>query len=71
MAYYIGVDCGTQGTKVVVYDPETRTFLGDGYAGHEILSNERGSREQEPGWWIDALDCAMKNALKNLSADER
>jgi xylulokinase len=71
MAYYIGVDCGTQGTKVVVYDPGTKTFLGDGYGGHEILSNERGGREQEPRWWIDALDSAMKEALKNLSAGER
>ncbi|MDR1373884.1 MAG: xylulokinase [Treponema sp.] len=71
MAYYIGIDCGTQGTKVVVYDPETKTFLGDGYGGHEIYSNERGGREQEPQWWIGALDAAMKDALKKLSPGER
>ncbi|MDR1108417.1 MAG: xylulokinase [Spirochaetaceae bacterium] len=71
MAYYIGVDCGTQGTKVVVYDPETKGFLGDGYGGHEIAANERGGREQEPAWWINALDIAMGEALKNLSPGER
>jgi xylulokinase len=71
MAYYVGIDCGTQGTKVVVYDPETRTFLGDGYGAHEIISNERGGREQDPQWWINALDEAMKGALKNLSAGDR
>jgi xylulokinase len=71
MAYYIGVDCGTQGTKVVVYDPETKTFVGDGYKAHEIFSNDRGGREQEPIWWIDALNAAMKEALKNLGPEER
>jgi xylulokinase len=71
MAYYIGIDCGTQGTKVVVYDPETKQFLGDGYGGHDIVSNERGGREQEPQWWIDALDTAMKDALKNLGPEDR
>lgn len=71
MAYYIGIDCGTQGTKVVVYDPETKTFIGDGYKTHEIFSNDRGGREQEPAWWIDALNAAMKEALKNLGPEER
>ncbi|MDR2095107.1 MAG: xylulokinase [Treponema sp.] len=71
MAYYIGIDCGTQGTKVVVYDPETRAFLGDGYSGHDIISNELGGREQEPEWWIHALDIAMGKALKKLSPSER
>jgi xylulokinase len=71
MAYYIGIDCGTQGTKVVVYDPESKQFLGDGYGGHDMVSNERGGREQEPQWWIDALDIAMKGALKNLGPEAR
>ncbi|MDR2110363.1 MAG: xylulokinase, partial [Spirochaetaceae bacterium] len=55
----------------VVYDPDTKRFLGDGYGGHEIVSNEKGGREQEPSWWISALDLAMKEALKNLSPGER
>jgi xylulokinase len=71
MSYYIGIDCGTQGTKVVVYDSEAKAFLGDGYSGHDIISNESGSREQEPEWWIHALDIAMGEALKKLSPAER
>jgi xylulokinase len=71
MACYIGVDCGTRGTKVVVYNSETRTFLADGYRTHEIFSNDRGGREQEPSWWIRALDGAMKDALGKLSHLER
>ncbi|GHU14228.1 xylulose kinase [Spirochaetia bacterium] len=71
MSFYIGIDCGTQGTKVVVYDPETKTFLGDGYKAHEIISNDRGGREQEPAWWIDALDTAIQEALKNLVPSDR
>jgi len=71
MSCYIGIDCGTQGTKVAVYNSETKSFIGDGYRTHEIYSNDRGGREQEPSWWIDALDGAMKDALKNLSPVER
>jgi len=71
MAYYIGVDCGTQGTKVVVYDGAGKVFAGEGYRTHEIFSGAGGAREQEPAWWIDALDFAMGEALKNLSPSER
>jgi len=71
MGLYIGIDCGTQGTKVVIYDSKNKIFLGDAYRRHEIFSNKDGGREQEPSWWINALDEALQDALKNLSFDER
>jgi len=71
MACYIGIDCGTQGTKVVVYDSESKSFLGDGYRAHEMYANKFGAREQEPSWWITALDGAMSDALKNISTADR
>ena len=63
---YIGVDCGTQGTKVIVYDHLEKKIVGEGYAQHDIIANENGRREQDPVWWISALDAAMLEALKML-----
>ncbi len=63
---YIGIDCGTQGTKVIVYDEGKKKIISDGYAKHDIIALENGRREQEPSWWIDALDTAMHEALDGL-----
>ncbi len=63
---YIGIDCGTQGTKVIVYNERTKKIISDGYAKHDIIALENGRREQEPKWWIDALDTAMHEALDSL-----
>jgi xylulokinase len=71
MANYIGIDCGTQGTKVAIYDSTAKVFLGDGYRTHDIFTNDNGGREQEPLWWIDSLDGAMRDALESLAPDQR
>ncbi len=63
---YLGVDCGTQGTKVIVYDEKKKKIISDGYAKHEIIALENGRREQDPSWWIDALDTAMHEALDGM-----
>lgn len=63
---YIGIDCGTQGTKVIVYDPEGKKIVGEGYTTHEIIALENGRREQDPAWWIQALESAMSQALENV-----
>ncbi len=67
---YIGIDCGTQGTKVIVYDEKKKKIVSDGYAKHDIIALENGRREQEPSWWIEALDTAMHEALDGMG-DER
>ena len=59
---YLGIDCGTQGTKALLVD-EHGCALGRGYAGHELIVRENGAREQEPQWWVDALRVAVKQAL--------
>src|SRR3954466_6464222 len=59
---YLGIDCGTQGTKALLVDEEGRA-LGRGYARHELIVRDNGAREQEPGWWIDALRDAVKQAV--------
>ncbi|RQW63639.1 xylulokinase [Vibrio viridaestus] len=59
---FLGVDCGTQGTKVVICDSRTNTILGSGYGKHDIISNDSGRREQHVQWWIDAFKLALKHA---------
>ncbi|NVK41797.1 MAG: xylulokinase [Oceanospirillaceae bacterium] len=68
---YLGVDCGTQGTKVVILDPERGTLRGEGYAPHALISEASGRREQEPRWWIDAFRRAYRTALEQAGVDSR
>lgn len=61
---YIGIDCGTQGTKVIVLDSHQKKVIGVGYAPHQLIENTDGRREQQPQWWIDALTVAFQQAIK-------
>ncbi|OQY33023.1 MAG: xylulokinase [Spirochaetaceae bacterium 4572_59] len=55
MKTVIGIDNGTQSTKVVFYDFENRKIVASTSAAHELISREDGSREQKAEWWITAL----------------
>ncbi len=59
---YLGIDCGTQGTKALLIDA-TGKPLGRGYAPHALIERSNGAREQEPKWWVDALVTSVKHAL--------
>ena len=59
---YLGIDCGTQGTKALLID-ENGHALGRGYARHALIERENGAREQEPQWWVDALRDSVRQAL--------
>lgn len=53
-----GVDCSTQGTKVLVVEVATGRVVAEGRAGHEV-SGVGGARESDPnGWWT-----ALRSAL--------
>ena len=66
---YLGIDCGTQGTKVLVLDPQQQQVLGEGYAPHQLISEANGRREQEASWWTDALVAAYRQALEQSGID--
>lgn len=68
---YLGVDCGTQGTKVLVLDPEQSRIRGEGYAPHQLISGPGGRREQEPQWWVDAFLESYRQALATSGIDSR
>ncbi|ELR0534464.1 xylulokinase [Escherichia coli] len=63
MGYYAGIDCGTQGTKVIIIEPETSTIFGTGSAPHPLIAGSNGRREQNVNWWTDALCLAFKQAV--------
>ncbi|QQO09441.1 xylulokinase [Breznakiella homolactica] len=61
--YYMGIDCGTQGTKAIVFDSRGGAVIGKGYAGHSIAADDSGLREQDPQWWISALIESVRAAV--------
>lgn len=69
MALYAGIDCGTQGTKVVIVDGTSGTIVGEGSAPHEMISDSSGRREQLTEWWIEALLLAFRQAIDSASID--
>jgi xylulokinase len=63
---YIGIDCGTQGLKVAIWDGINR-LLGVGYEGYSLLSNDKGKKEQHVEWWLDAIVIAMDRAFADAN----
>ncbi|WP_263377627.1 xylulokinase [Granulicella paludicola] len=62
---YIGIDCGTQGTKALLMDDHGNA-VGSGYAAHALIERSNGAREQDPSWWVEALRTALKQALAGI-----
>ncbi|WP_372876017.1 xylulokinase [Pseudomonas sp.] len=61
---YLGIDCGTQGTKALVLDADSGRVLGEGSAAHRLISATNGKREQHPADWLLACEQATRAALK-------
>ena len=66
---FLGVDCGTQSTKVVLRDPATGAVAAVGRAPHELIERDDGTREQDPEWWIEALRIAVRDAVRGERFD--
>ena len=67
--YFMGIDCGTQGTKAIVFDAQTGTVIAKGYEKHPLISDDFGKREQKVEWWTAAMLQAMATALEKASID--
>jgi len=62
--YAIGMDSGTQSSKVVIVEMETGRIIGRGRAPHALIAGlPEGTDEQNPEDWITALKIALKEAL--------
>src|SRR5881628_2061570 len=66
---FLGVDCGTQSTKVVLRDPATGAVVAVGRAPDQLVERDDGTREQDPAWWIDALHAAVRDAVRGERFD--
>jgi xylulokinase len=53
-----GVDCSTQGTKVLVVDPDDGMVVASGRAPHAVTGSD-GARETDPEVWWEALHTAL------------
>jgi xylulokinase len=65
---YLGIDCGTQGTKALLID-RNGSSLGRGYAPHKLIERESGAREQEPAWWVEALRISVRQAVAQAGGE--
>lgn len=64
---YIGIDCGTQGTKAIILDSQRKQVVGVGYATHGLIENTQGRREQTVEDWINAFKSALHSAIKQAN----
>ncbi len=55
MKTVIGIDNGTQSTKVIFYNFENKVIAASATASHALISGENGRSEQKAEWWIEAL----------------
>lgn len=70
--YAIGIDSGTQGTKVLVVDFKTGRVLGRGQAPHAMVEGLRpGESEQDPATWVGAMEAALTAALRSARIDAK
>ncbi len=61
----MGIDLGTQGIKVIIYGPASKTVIANTYATYPLSSGPNGSREQNSDDWLEAL----YKCLSTISAD--
>jgi xylulokinase len=69
--YCIGIDSGTQGTKALLVDFKGRV-RGRGYFPHRMVEGlQPGESEQDPGIWVEALEAALRSALRQARVNPR
>ena len=65
----LGIDSGTQSTKVVAVDANTGNVLGTGAQAYDLIPNlPPGAKEQHPHTWRDATAKAIRQALRGALA---
>ncbi|WP_025732351.1 xylulokinase [Carnimonas nigrificans] len=62
---YVGVDCGTQSTKVVIMSADSLRIIGTASVAHSLDQADNGRREQQPSQWVSAFEEALAKALSD------
>ncbi len=65
MAYFIGIDVGTQGSRAVVID-EDGSLVASGNGPHTMQSPRPGWSEQDPEEWWGAVRTAIREAGQSI-----
>ncbi len=67
MSLFIGIDSGTQSTKAVVLDLETRKVVAEARAPHKLIEGlPVGHMEQHPQDWTSALDSVIAEVAAKI-----
>ncbi|HRP06092.1 MAG TPA: FGGY family carbohydrate kinase [Opitutaceae bacterium] len=67
MSLFIGIDSGTQSTKAVVLDLESRTVIAEARAPHSLIDGlPVGHMEQHPSDWTKALDTVILEVVSTI-----
>lgn len=62
MSYVIGIDCGTSGTKTVLFD-EKGTVISSKTIEYPMYQPKNGYAEQKPSDWANAMICTVKAVM--------
>lgn len=62
MGYVIGVDCGTSGTKTVLFD-EKGSVIASATIEYPMYQPKNGYAEQDPADWADAMVNTIKSVM--------
>jgi len=68
MAYYLGIDIGTSGTKALVMDAQAKV-LAAATGEHAISAPKPGWSEQDPATWWQATVQAVRQAIAQAGVD--
>src|SRR5512140_1267040 len=65
----LGIDSGTQSTKVLVVDARDGRVIASAAQGYDLLPDlPPGAKEQHPHTWRDAAGSAIRRALRQAKA---
>jgi xylulokinase len=71
MSLFIGIDSGTQSTKAVVLDLETRKVVAEARAPHKLIEGlPVGHMEQDPRDWTAALDFVIQEVCAKIDRSQ-
>ncbi|MEM7359033.1 MAG: FGGY family carbohydrate kinase [Pseudomonadota bacterium] len=66
MAVTLGIDLGTQATKVLIYDSDQRQILASESAPLNLYQDANGTAEQQTHWWTTAITEALAKIPTNI-----
>jgi len=69
MSYVIGVDCGTSGTKTVLFD-EKGTVISSATVEYPMYQPKNGYAEQDPADWADAMISTIRTVMSKSGVDK-